>query len=130
MALPYELEALKPGMARIYNGSNRPLVLQFEDAENRMLTLEPFTVLDFKPKDLSDNQFSRIFIYGRGRKGDMEMVHTSKLFFEETTTNYFFLYPQGKRRIRIMRIAGHAEEQPLVVPPPAEDGSTGPAERP
>jgi len=121
MALPYDLEKLKPGMARIYNSSDRPLVIQFQDADNRSLALEPFNVIDFTPANLTDKLFSRIFVYGRGgRNGDMQMVHTSKLFFEEDTTNYFFLYPQGKRRVRLLRLGGHADSANATVPDPGD----------
>lgn len=117
MALPYDQNVLKPGMARIYNGSDIPLVIDFEDADNKKLALQPFKVIDFNPANLTKNAYSRIFIYGAGHKGKIEMIHTSKLFFQPDTTNYFFLYSQGNGRIRIMRIAGHpgSEEQTLPV---------------
>lgn len=124
MTLPYELDKLKQGMARIYNGSKRPLVIHFKDAENKSLSLEPFKVLDFKPANLTKNLYSRIFVYGRGTKGRIEMVHTSKLFFEEDTTNYFFLYPQGKRRIRLLRLGGHGEKITAAAPGDLPAGST------
>ena len=94
---------------RIHNASKRELVMQFEDSGSRPLLLKPDVHLDFNPSSLTENQYSRIFVYEKGDKGELKMVHTSKLFFNEDTTNLFFLYPKGKRRIRIMRIAGHPE---------------------
>ncbi|GEM_PF-2182234 len=110
MTLPYDRAKLSPGMARIYNSTNRELSLQFEDAQDRVLKLQPNRILDFDPDKLTDESFSRIFIYGRGRKDRPEMLHTSKLFFQEDTTNYFLLYGQGERRIRILRVAGHKDD--------------------
>jgi hypothetical protein len=121
LALPYELEALKPGMARIMNASAKPLVLQFDDAQDKPLALKPNQHLDFDPDNLTDHSFARVFVYAQNTQKEMEMVHTSKLFFQDDTTNYFFLYPQGRRRLRIMRIGGHTDGEegsgPLPVPP-------------
>ena len=80
------------------------------DAGEKVLSLPPYEAIDFNPENLTGAKFSRIFIYVRAKDGELEMVHTSKLFFQEETTNYFFLYPQGRRRVRIMRVAGHGEE--------------------
>ncbi|MCC5849780.1 MAG: hypothetical protein JJU29_16975 [Verrucomicrobia bacterium] len=109
MPLPYDTDELQPGMARIYNGSEHPLVLEFPDTEH-MVTLAPYQPIDFNPRGLTDSGFSRVFAYRRNERGDLEMVHTSRMFMDTETTNYFFLYPHGRRRIRILRVAGHPGE--------------------
>ncbi|MCC5843846.1 MAG: hypothetical protein JJU05_06300 [Verrucomicrobia bacterium] len=107
--LPYNLDRLRPGMARIHNGSDRTLLVEFPDTEH-LVTLEPFQPVDFNPRGLSGSGFTRVFVHQRNDRGDIEMVHTSRLFMDPETTNYFFLYPQGRRRIRLLRVAGHPGE--------------------
>ena len=117
-ALSYETDVVTKGMARIHNASDRTLVMQFDDAKDRPLRLDPNKHIDFDPSKLTENAYSRIFVYENrdrgGERREMSMVHTSKLFFQEDTSNLFFLYPKGKRRIRIMRIAGHPDSDSAV----------------
>lgn len=115
LPLPYDMERLRPGMARIYNGSAHTLVLEFPDTEH-MVILPPYTPLNFDPGTLSDSAFTRVFVYRRNERGDVDMVHTSRLFMDQETTNYYFLYPQGRRRIRLLRVAGHVGDTPGILP--------------
>lgn len=111
LVLPYDSTKLKPGMARIYNATDRRLALQFKDVQEEPRRLDPFKVLDFNPKNLTGTQFARFFLYELAPEGKLQMVHTSRLFFQEDTTNFFLIHSQGPRRVRVMRIAGHASDE-------------------
>ena len=115
LALPYDLEQLQPGMARIFNASPETLYLEFPETEH-VLTLRANQPVDFHPRRLTETGFARVFVYRQNARGESEMVYTSRLFMDPETTNYFFLYPQRRNRIRILRIAGHAGDTPGILP--------------
>lgn len=118
LALPYDQQALRPGMARIFNASEDALVLNFPETDQQVV-LQPNAPVDFNPRNLTASGFARVFVYRNNGQGDLDMVHTSRLFFDPDTTNYFFIYPQGRRRFRLMRLAGHpGETQPAPEPEP------------
>jgi len=101
---------LKPGMARLHNGSNQTLALQFDGSGGKLLRIEPRKAIDFTPSDFTDSKYPRVFLYVMGGDQKLKMVHTSKLFLEGDTTNFFVLYPHGKSRVRILRLGGHEEQ--------------------
>lgn len=114
LVMPYESDSLKPGMARIQNGSNRTLVIQFETAEGKLLRLPPNQSVDFSPDKLAGSLYPRIYIYELGEGQDLKLRHSSKIYFEEEKTNFFLVYPKGEHRLRILRLGGHVDPRNLT----------------
>ena len=113
--LQYGANELPPGMARIHNSSDQNLVLEFPE-RNQTLTLGAHQAVTFRPEGLTDTGYSRVFVHRRSSRGGVELVHTSRLFFEEDKSNLFLLYAQGERHVRLMRLAGHAGDGPDILP--------------
>jgi hypothetical protein len=113
--LQYGTGQLPPGMARIHNSSDQTLLLNFPDRD-QVLTLEAHQSVNFRPEGLTDTGFSRVFVHRRSSRGGTELVYTSRLFFEKDKTNFFLLYAQGPRHVRLMRLAGHAGDGPEILP--------------
>lgn len=114
VVMPYESETLEPGMARIRNGTQRTLALQFDNANGKLLLLPPNEYKDFSPAALAESLYPRIYIYELGEGQELKLRHSSKLYFEEEKINFFLVYPKGKQRLRLLRLGGHVD--PAMLP--------------
>ena len=118
LVLPYETEKVKPGMTRILNGTDRILAVKFADNEDKVLKLKPQKALDFTPKDMTESDNPRIFIYGLDHKQRPRLLHTNRIHFKENTTNYFIVFPEGARRVRIKSLGSHENQETSPIPLP------------
>lgn len=117
IALPYNTETVRPGMARIYNSTDRDLVLQFKVDDEPLLKINSNKHVDFTPASLFDGNYVRVFGYSSDANGAPRRVHVSKMLVDQEQTNFFILYPQG-RRVRMLRLGSHGDEGPEAVPTP------------
>jgi len=99
--LPYGTERVQPGMTRILNGTDRELALKFSAEDGEPLILRPGRPFDFKPADYSDDPYPRIFLYGLDESRRLRLMHTNRINFQEESSNFFIVIPEGVRRVRI-----------------------------
>lgn len=131
IVLPYNSSALKEGMSRVYNGTNRALAMQFESREGPVIRLEPNGTYDFKPSEITNSDYPRVFVYGTTEKGEVEALHTSKLYLKDETTNIFLVYDKGRSRVNIQTIGRHDQVEtdsmfPAPTPTPLPEGQRVP----
>jgi len=120
VVLPYHSEKLKPGMTRIFNGSDKRLALKFADTENGIFRLEPNSVFDFTPSEITSSEHPRIFLYDVTEEGKLRGLHTNRLFLKDKSVNMFLIYPEGIRRVRLQRLGDHPGADTDSLFPPEE----------
>lgn len=107
IVLPYDSNKVRPGMTRILNSTNQLLAVKFADNEEDMLKLNPKEALDFTPGEITNSKNPRIFIYGLDENQRPRLMHTNRINFKEDSTNYFIVFPEGTRRVRIKNLGAH-----------------------
>lgn len=116
VAIPYDSNTLRPGMARIINGTDRLLALKFEEEGVKVFKLGPNSNFDFSPSDIGDSNYPRVYIFGL-IADQLRKLHTNRLYLKPGATNVFLVYPQGSRRVRIMPLGSHEPLNSLPITP-------------
>lgn len=107
LVLPYDSEKLTAGMSRILNGTNRTLALKLEDNDRKILRINPNEMTDFNPRDYTDENYPRFFIYGVDEQQQLRLLHTNKFNIKEDRTSFYIIIPEGTRRVRVKKLGSH-----------------------
>ncbi|MCH8513815.1 MAG: hypothetical protein LAT83_19470 [Kiritimatiellae bacterium] len=114
----YDVAHVRPGYIRIFNTTENNLVVEVEDEHHELRAYSP---VDFRPPTVGEHQVFRLNIYGRDeRTGAPRLRLTTRVTSRDAKSNFYLLYPDSPRRLRLMRVGGHEPPPtPTPAPPPA-----------